>query len=92
MNIGDATALGQQALLAVATLSGPMLLAALLVGATISVLQAVTQVHEMTLVFVPKILAVFLVVLVMGGWMLDQAVHFGTAAFTSVASDESTAP
>ena len=58
MSIGEAILWGQNALLTVALVSGPMLLAALVVGAFISILQAVTQVHEMTLVFVPKIAAV----------------------------------
>jgi len=84
MDIGEAIQWGQHTLLAVAAISGPILLAALLVGGLVSVLQAVTQVHEMTLVFVPKIVAVFLVILVMGSWMLDQAVAFGVRAFSAV--------
>ncbi len=84
MNIGEATLIGQQALIAVAIISGPLLLAALVVGAFISILQAVTQVHEMTLVFVPKIGAVFLVLMLAGGWMMDQAVHFARTNFSSV--------
>ena len=47
-------------------------------------MQAVTQVNEMTLVFVPKIIAVFLVVVVLGGWMMEQAVAFGTQCFVSI--------
>jgi flagellar biosynthetic protein FliQ len=84
MTISEAILWGQNALLTVALVSGPMLLAALVVGAFISILQAVTQVHEMTLVFVPKIAAVCFVLMVMGGWMLDQAVHFGRTAFESI--------
>ena len=84
MTIGEAILWGQNALLTVALVSGPMLLAALVVGAFISILQAVTQVHEMTLVFVPKIAAVCLVLLAMGGWMLDQAVQFGRQSFESI--------
>ena len=80
----DAVYWGQQALLAAAMIGGPMLLAALVVGASVSLLQAVTQVNEMTLVFVPKIIAVFLVVVVMGGWMVDQSVAFGTRCFASI--------
>jgi flagellar biosynthetic protein FliQ len=44
-----------------------------------------TQIQEMTLVFVPKILSVFLVLLLLGGWMMEQAVSFGTASFESIA-------
>lgn len=75
---------GQQALIASATIGGPMLAAALVVGATVSLMQAVTQVNEMTLVFVPKILSVFVVVVVLGGWMIEQAVTFGTRCFVSI--------
>jgi flagellar biosynthetic protein FliQ len=84
MTISEAILWGQNALLTVGLISGPMLLIALVVGAFISIIQAVTQVHEMTLVFVPKIAAVCFILMIMGGWMLDQAVHFGTSAFESI--------
>jgi flagellar biosynthetic protein FliQ len=84
MTVGEAVLWGQQALLAIASICGPLLLTALVVGGAVSILQAVTQIHEMTLVFVPKIVAVFVVILMLGGWMLDQAVDFGTRAFQAV--------
>ena len=84
MTPDEAVYWGQQALIAVAIIGGPMLLAALVVGATVSLLQAVTQVNEMTLVFVPKIVAVFLVFVLLGGWMLDQSVAFGKRCFTAI--------
>jgi len=84
VNQADAIALGQSTLQAVAMISGPVMLGALVVGLAVSILQAVTQVHEITLVFVPKIIAVFLVLMLMGAWMLDQAVSFGTASFRSI--------
>ena len=61
-----------------------MLLTALIVGTLISILQAVTQVQEMTLVFVPKIVAVMIILAVFGGWMLQQAVSFGVQTFESI--------
>lgn len=85
MGIEEATFWGQQALIMVALIAGPLLLAALVVGVTISLLQAMTQVHEMTLVFIPKFVAVFLVIVLAGGWMLDQVVYFGTTCFESAA-------
>jgi len=85
VTVEEALYWGQQAILTVFALSGPMMLAALVVGTAISLLQAMTQVQEMTLVFVPKIVAVFLVLLLLGGWMLEQAVSFGTASFSSAA-------
>jgi flagellar biosynthetic protein FliQ len=75
---------GQHALLTSMYVGGPLLLTALVVGTLISILQAVTKVQEMTLVFVPKILAVFAVLLLAGGWMLRMAVSFGTQMFLSI--------
>ncbi len=85
MSIETAILWGQQSIWAIMAICGPPLLAALVVGLFISILQAVTQINEMTLVFVPKITAVFLVVLLMGSWMLDQAMAFGTQSFESIA-------
>ncbi len=85
MSFEEVVWIGQQALLTVLLLAGPMLVAALVVGTTVSVFQAVTQVQEMTLVFVPKILVVFLVVALAGSWMLQTAVSFGTTMFESIA-------
>lgn len=85
MSMEEAIFWGQYALLHVGLLSGPILLSALVVGVIISLLQAVTQVHEMTLVFIPKLIAVFLAILLMGGWMLDRFVFLGTTCFESAA-------
>lgn len=63
----------------------PVLGTALLVGVVVSVFQAVTQVQEMTLTFVPKLLAVSLVLVLLGGWMVGKL-----AAFTRLAFDLAT--
>jgi flagellar biosynthetic protein FliQ len=84
MNMESAIHMGQQTLYTVLILSGPVLLTALLVGSMVSLFQAVTQIQEMTLVFVPKILSVFLVLALAGGWMLSRAVTFGTEMFMSI--------
>ncbi len=75
---------GHEALLTALILGAPLLLTALVVGTVVSVLQAVTQIQEMTLVFVPKMLAVALVLLAAGGWMLQTAVAFGTRMFMAI--------
>ncbi len=75
---------GQQGLLTALYIGGPLLMAALIVGTLVSVLQTVTQVQEMTLVFVPKILVVFAVFMFAGGWMLRMAVAFATEMFLSI--------
>ncbi len=71
-----------QMFLVAAKLAGPTLAAALVVGVLVSLLQAVTQVQEMTLTFVPKILVVMAVVLLLGPWMLQALVEFATDLFT----------
>ena len=86
MDMEYVVALGQQAIYTVLLLGGPLLLSALLIGTTISILQSVTQVQEMTLVFVPKMLAVFVVLAVAGGWMLQIAVAFGTGMFEAIST------
>ena len=84
MTVELALYLGQQALGTVLEVAGPFLAAALVVGSFVSILQTVTQVQEATLVFVPKILAAFLVLAVGGGFMLQTLVNFGQAMFLSI--------
>lgn len=64
-----------QTLFAAVKVSAPFLIATLVVGLVISVLQVVTQVQEMTLTFVPKLIAVLLVCLMFGTWMLAVMVE-----------------
>jgi len=68
--------LARQALTISAKLALPILLVALVIGTVISLLQAVTQVQEMTLTFVPKVVAIAAVLLLGGGWMLGELVEF----------------
>ena len=83
MNIADAIMWGQYSVLTIMLICGPVLIAAMAVGFASSLTQAVTQIQEMTLVFVPKILVVMLVSVLLGGWMLEQAVVFGQRCFQS---------
>ena len=55
--------------------SAPLLLVSLVVGLVISILQTVTSIQEQTLTFVPKLLAVFLVLIIAGNWIMAQAVE-----------------
>lgn len=61
----------QEALWIVLELSGPMLIISIIVGLVISILQAATQVHEQTLTFVPKLLAIALILLLTAPWMMN---------------------
>jgi flagellar biosynthetic protein FliQ len=69
-------ALARQAIEVALFLALPMLGVSLLVGVTISILQAATQIQEMTLTFVPKILAMFIALLIAFPWMMDKLVNF----------------
>jgi len=68
--------LGQESLKTAAFLAGPILITALIVGLIISILQAITQINEATLTFIPKIVVVAVVVVVTGPWMLDIISRF----------------
>ena len=84
MTVESAVYLGQEALLTAMFIGGPLLMTALVVGSLVSIVQTVTQVQEMTLVFVPKILAVMLVLGVAGAWMLQLLVSYSTGVFMSI--------
>jgi flagellar biosynthetic protein FliQ len=64
--------------------SGPMLLFGLVVGVIISIFQAVTQIHEMTLTFVPKILAVMIALVIFFPWMMRVLLNFTEKLFVNI--------
>ena len=76
MDSQQAFHLGQQGLYMLLLVSAPLLLAILLVGLAVSVLQAATQINEATLSFVPKVLAAVAVLAVAGPWMLTMLVDY----------------
>jgi flagellar biosynthetic protein FliQ len=78
--------LGQDTLMLVLQIAGPVLIVALVVGLMVSVFQAVTQIHEMTLTFIPKILAVVAVVMMIMPWMMRRMLDFTTQIFQSIPS------
>ena len=74
----------REGLLLVLMLSGFPMLASMLVGVVVSVLQAATQLQEQTLSYVPKLVAVFLTIAIAGPWMLTQMVRFTQAIFAAI--------
>ena len=76
MNAQTALTLGQEALVLLLTVSLPVLLAVLAVGLLVSIFQAITQIHEATLSFVPKLIAAMLVFALAGPWMLSTLVDY----------------
>lgn len=71
----------QNALWLIILLSAPMLLANLVVGVAISIFQAVTQIQESTLAFVPKLMASFLILVVAGPWMTQMVLDYSDRIF-----------
>lgn len=78
--------LGQQAMEMTLLLAGPILLTVLIVGLLIGMFQAVTQINEMTLSFVPKLIAVGLVLLAAGAWMLNVFTGYARSLIESIPS------
>ena len=76
--------LAQQALMTVMLVAAPMLGLGLAVGLMVSVFQATTSINEQTLAFIPKIIAVFVAILIFGPWMLKIMVGFVTEVFVNL--------
>lgn len=82
MSESEAVDLGRQCLMVTLAISAPVLLIGMVVGLVISVLQAVTQVQEQTLSFVPKIIAMFLAIAFLLPWIAGQLIAFSYEMFT----------
>lgn len=78
--------LAQQAMLVAMMLAAPLLLTALAIGLVVSLFQAATQINEMTLSFIPKILGVALVLILAGPWLLQVITNYTVTLFTSIPS------
>lgn len=76
--------IGQQALEITILVSAPLLLTALAVGLLVSVFQAATQINEMTLSFIPKLLVTFVMLVVAGPWMLTLMMDYTKRMFSSI--------
>ena len=76
--------LAQQALMTVMLVAAPMLGLGLTVGLMVSVFQATTSINEQTLAFIPKIIAVFVAILIFGPWMLKIMIGFVTEIFVNL--------
>lgn len=75
--------IARQAIYLVLKASAPMLLISLVIGLIISILQTVTSIQEQTLTFVPKLIAVFLIIMLFGGWILNSMKEFMVELFTN---------
>ncbi len=76
--------IGRRAILTAALICLPPLLVGLIVGLLIGVFQAITQIHEMTLTFIPKIIAVGAILYFLFPWILKIITHYTTTLYTSI--------
>ncbi len=84
MTPGVVMEIGRQALEVTLVMAAPMLLTALIVGLIVSIFQAATQLNEATLQFVPKLVVMFLVLMLAGPWMLQYMMDYIQRLFESI--------
>ncbi|MFN8845545.1 MAG: flagellar biosynthesis protein FliQ [Bdellovibrionales bacterium] len=78
--------LGQDALKTTAMLAAPMLIGTLVVGLAVSIFQALTQINEATLTFVPKMILIALILLIAGPWMMDVMTQYTVNLFEGLST------
>ena len=78
MTVDEVVAIANQALFVIIKVSAPVLLVSMAVGLIISIFQTVTSIQEQTLTFVPKVLAIFLMIMLVGNWMLTEMANLMT--------------
>ncbi|MEI7843580.1 MAG: flagellar biosynthesis protein FliQ [Gallionellaceae bacterium] len=76
--------IGRQALELTLLVSAPLLLTALVIGLFVSIFQAATQINEMTLSFIPKLLGMFVVLIIAGPWMMEMLLDYMIRLFNSI--------
>jgi flagellar biosynthetic protein FliQ len=76
--------LGRDAIWTTVLLSAPLLISALVVGLVVSIIQAVTQINESTLTFIPKMLTIVVVMIILAPWMTQMITSYTTELFTSL--------
>lgn len=83
MSVNDVTMIAADAIFTIIKCAAPMLLVSLCVGLAVSIFQTVTSIQEQTLTFVPKVLAIFLVLMLAGHWIMNNMVEFMTGLWTN---------
>ncbi|PJA26654.1 MAG: flagellar biosynthetic protein FliQ [candidate division Zixibacteria bacterium CG_4_9_14_3_um_filter_46_8] len=86
MDMNYVLTLGREAITLTLLVSAPMLISGLVVGLIVSIFQAVTQINEMTLTFIPKIVAVAIALLLFLPWMINMILDFMTRMFGSIST------
>ena len=83
MTVAEVITIAKDALYIIIVTSAPVLLISLVIGLSISIFQTVTSIQEQTMTFVPKIIGIFLGLMLLGGWMLENMVTFMTDLWSS---------
>ena len=86
MTDADVVEIAVQAIMISAKLAAPILIVSLAIGLGVSIMQSVTQIQEVTLTFVPKLVGVGLVIVLAGHWMLREIIAFTQTLFTELPS------
>ena len=86
MTEGYVISFAMNAIVVTLKLAAPFLLASLIIGSIISLIQAATQVQEVTITFIPKFAAMVAIIIILGGWMLQQMIAFTAGIFQSLPS------
>jgi flagellar biosynthetic protein FliQ len=84
MNEAVVLGLGKEALVVALMIGAPILGVSLVIGVVVSIIQAVTQVNEMTLTFVPKLVGIFVAMLIFGPWMMQTLLGFSAGLFANM--------
>lgn len=82
MTVDDVSMITQEALMLIIKVSAPVLIISLAVGLLISIFQTVTSIQEQTLTFVPKIISIFLAIILLGHWMLNSMIDYMVRLWT----------
>ena len=86
MTIDDVVVVAQTAIYTIIKCAAPLLLVSLCVGLLISIFQTVTSIQEQTLTFVPKILSIFLTLILLGHWIMNNMIEYMTQLWTDFGS------
>ncbi len=84
MSLGDVVSLMREGIIELFIIVAPVLAAALIVGLIVSILQAATSIQEQTLTFVPKLIAIFAMLALLGGWMFSRCVEYTRRIFMMI--------
>ncbi len=86
MNQDTVVSLATQAMTLAFEVAGPILLVGLVIGLAVSLFQAVTQIQEQSLSFIPKIIGLAVLIVVLGPWMMDRLINYVVNLYTSIPS------